>query len=83
LKGKYEKNHPVCFGHRLFIRRRAGAKRFFVCRDRIEIDIPVYFQAPLSPQKDEGVIPDVPVKRAASDIGNDFDREIEVIRKNF
>ena len=53
---------------------------------KIEIDIPVYFLAPLTGQRDESVIPDVPVTRRWEDIGNNFDREIalikELIRKN-
>ena len=53
---------------------------------KIEVDIPVYFQSPLSPQKDESVIPDVVVKKQSEDIGKDFDREIftvkEMIKKN-
>ena len=47
----------------------------------IEIDIPVYFQAPLKPQKDESVIPDVFVKKDISDIGNNFDRELSEVKK--
>ncbi len=45
----------------------------------VEIDIPVYFQAPLKLQKDESVIPDVIVKKDVSDIGNSFDRELMTI----
>ncbi|MEP6901973.1 MAG: S41 family peptidase [Actinomycetota bacterium] len=47
---------------------------------RVEIDIPVYFQAALTPQKDESVIPDILVKKQIEDIGNNFDREIFVIK---
>ena len=53
---------------------------------KIEVDIPVYFQSPIAPQKDESVIPDVVVKKQSEDIGKDFDREIftvkEMIKKN-
>jgi hypothetical protein len=48
---------------------------------QIEIDIPVYFQSPLTPQKDEPVVPDVFVKRAARDVGDGFDRELAVIKE--
>jgi len=47
---------------------------------KIEIDIPLYFQAPLTPQKDEGVVPDLYVQRQPDDIGNKIDREIDAIR---
>jgi hypothetical protein len=53
----------------------------FLPNSRVEIDIPVYFQAPLTAQKDESVIPDVSVERQPEDIGNSFDREIETIKK--
>lgn len=48
---------------------------------KVEIDVPVYFQSPLTPQKDESVIPDIRVKRRAEDIGNNFDRELWTIEK--
>ena len=48
---------------------------------RVEIDIPVYFQSPLKAQKDESVIPDVIVKKDLDDIGNNFDHEIETVKK--
>ena len=47
---------------------------------KVEIDIPVYFQSPLKAQKDESVIPDILVKKKVDDIGNNFDREIAVIK---
>lgn len=47
---------------------------------KVEIDIPVYFQSPLKPQKDESVIPDIAVKRQSDDIGNSIDREIMTIK---
>ncbi len=65
-----------------------GGNYFFLNlpNSRIEIDIPVYFQSPLKPQKDESVIPDVIVKKDFNDIGNNFDRELfvikEIIKKN-
>ena len=52
----------------------------YLPNSRIEIDIPVFFQSPLTPQKDESVIPDVAVEREADDIGNNFDREIMTIK---
>ena len=59
-----------------------GGNYFFLSlpNSKIEIDIPVYFLAPLAPQKDESIIPDIAVARRAEDIGNDFDREIAVIK---
>ena len=48
---------------------------------RVEIDIPVYFQSPLKAQIDESVIPDVIVKKDLDDIGNNFDHEIETVKK--
>ncbi len=47
----------------------------------VEIDIPVFFQAPLKARKDEGVIPDIIVKKDAGDIGNKFDRELSTVKK--
>ncbi|HVE56448.1 MAG TPA: S41 family peptidase [Pyrinomonadaceae bacterium] len=59
-----------------------GGNYFFLYlpNSRIEIDIPVYFQAPKTLNKDEGVIPDILVKRRPEDIGNNFDRELSVIK---
>lgn len=48
---------------------------------KIEIDIPVYFQAPLKAVADESVVPDVPVRRRPADVGNKIDREMEAILK--
>lgn len=48
---------------------------------KIEVDIPLYFQSPLKPAKDESVVPDVPVYRSWEDIGNKFDREMSEIKK--
>ncbi len=50
---------------------------------KVEIDIPVYFQSPLSTQKDASVIPDIVVKKDYRDIGKGFDREIEVAKNLF
>ncbi len=47
----------------------------------VEIDIPVFFQAPLKARKDEGVIPDIIVKKDAGDIGKKFDRELSTVKK--
>jgi len=59
-----------------------GGNYFFLYlpNSKIEIDIPVYFQAPLTPQKDESVVPDIAVKRQKDDIGNNYDREIVMIK---
>ena len=48
---------------------------------QVEIDIPIYFQSPMKAQKDVSVIPDVSVKQNVSDIGNNFDREFEAVKK--
>jgi hypothetical protein len=55
-----------------------GGNYFFLNlpNSKVEIDIPVYFQSPLTLQKDAGVIPDVVVKKDFRDIGNGFDREM-------
>jgi Peptidase family S41 len=60
-----------------------GGNYFFLNlpNSKVEIDIPVYFQSPLKPQKDESIIPDVIVKKDFKDIGNNFDREIEAAKK--
>ncbi|MBX7056408.1 MAG: S41 family peptidase [Pyrinomonadaceae bacterium] len=47
----------------------------------IEVDIPMYFQAPLTTQPDQSVIPDVPVKRRPDDIGNGIDREMAEVKR--
>lgn len=47
----------------------------------IEVDIPLYFQAPLKAGPDQSVIPDIPVKRRPEDIGNGVDREAAEIKK--
>ncbi|HRH44863.1 MAG TPA: S41 family peptidase [Pyrinomonadaceae bacterium] len=62
-----------------------GGNYFFLTlpNSKVEIDIPVYFQAPLKTQKDVSVIPDIIVKKDDSDIGNNFDRELETIKKLF
>jgi Peptidase family S41 len=59
-----------------------GGNYFFLYlpNSRIEIDIPIYFQSPLKPQKDESIIPDVLVKKQAEDIGNNYDREIMTVK---
>lgn len=48
---------------------------------KVEVDIPLYFQSPKKPQKDQSVIPDIAVKRRSDDIGNRFDREMSVIQE--
>jgi hypothetical protein len=59
-----------------------GGNYFFLSlpNSRIEIDIPVFFQAPLNKQKDVSVIPDVIVRKDFNDIGNNFDRELETVK---
>ncbi|MBK7394396.1 MAG: hypothetical protein IPI64_14055 [Chloracidobacterium sp.] len=47
---------------------------------KIEIDVPLYFQAPMNQAKDESIIPDIAIKRSWDDIGNKFDREMSVIK---
>lgn len=60
-----------------------GGNYFFLSlpSSKIEIDIPIYFRAPLTRQKDESIIPDVLVKKQPEDTGNNFDRELWTIRK--
>lgn len=60
-----------------------GGNYFFLKlpNSKVEIDIPVYFQAPLRKQKDESLVPDIIVKKDVSDIGSNFDREIETAKK--
>lgn len=62
-----------------------GGNYFFLSlpNSKIEIDIPVYFQSPLKIQKDESVVPDILVKKQADDIGSNFDRELETVKKMF
>ncbi|MFT3743523.1 MAG: S41 family peptidase [Pyrinomonadaceae bacterium] len=48
---------------------------------KIEVDIPLYFQAPVRSQKDESVVPDVHVRREPNDIGKKNDREMSTITK--
>lgn len=60
-----------------------GGNYFFLSlpQSKIEIDIPVYFQAPLTPAPDQSVVPDIKTTPTADDIGNRFDREIEEIMR--
>ena len=46
-----------------------------------ETDIPVYFQAPLAPQKDSGVMPDYRIEPNADDIAAGRDTELNYIFK--
>lgn len=46
---------------------------------KVEVDIPMYFQSPGNDRRDEGVIPDIVVKRQSDDIANGVDREIAKI----
>ena len=49
---------------------------------KIEIDIPIFFQAPLNlSQPDSGVIPDVVVKSEIKDIVNGVDSELWVVKR--
>lgn len=60
-----------------------GGNYFFLNlpNSKIEIDIPIYFRAPLTRQKDESITPEFLVERQPEDIGNNFDRELWTIRK--
>lgn len=60
-----------------------GGNYFFLSlpNSKIEIDIPVYFQAPLKQAPDESVIPNILVKREPDDIGNKLDRELAEIKR--
>lgn len=46
-----------------------------------EIDIPLFYSAPPTPQKDTPIIPDLIVRRRAGDIANGYDRELETVKK--
>jgi hypothetical protein len=46
-----------------------------------EMDIPVYFLAPLAPEPDSGVAPDVEIKRRARDVAAGIDAELNYILK--
>lgn len=46
---------------------------------KVEVDIPVYFQSPGGRRTDEGVIPDILVKRQPIDISAGIDREMETL----
>lgn len=50
---------------------------------KVEVDIPIFFGSRGSDKKDEGVIPDIQVKRRPSDIAAGIDREIEAILQTF
>lgn len=60
-----------------------GGNYFFLTlpNSKIEIDIPVYFFAPLTPQKDSGVRPDFRVRPTARDIERGADAEMMFILK--
>ena len=59
-----------------------GGNYFFLRlpNSSVEVDVPVYFFAPSTAQKDESVIPDVAVSRQTADIGSNFDRELMTIK---
>lgn len=52
----------------------------------LEIDVPAYFQAPLKPAKDSGIVPDLRVNETVEDIAAGRDAEVilikELIRSN-
>jgi hypothetical protein len=48
---------------------------------RIEIDIPVYFFAPLTAQKDSAVVPDYRIEPTAREIADGIDAEVNFILK--
>lgn len=60
-----------------------GGNYFFLRlpNSKIEIDIPVYYFAPLGARKDESVVPHVRVERQPEDVGNNFDREMFIVRR--
>ncbi len=60
-----------------------GGNYFFLRlpNSKVEIDIPVFFLAPLTPEKDESIVPDIPVKKDPKDVGENFDREFGTISK--
>jgi hypothetical protein len=60
-----------------------GGNYFFLTlpNSQIEINVPMYFFAPFERQKDESIIPEILVSKQTADIGNNFDRELETIKK--
>jgi hypothetical protein len=60
-----------------------GGNYFFLSlpNSKIEFDIPVYFQAPLQLQKDVSIVPDFIVKKQVDDIGYNFDREMDTVKR--
>jgi hypothetical protein len=60
-----------------------GGNYFFLSlpNSKIEFDIPVYFQAPLQQQKDVSIVPDFIVKKKVDDIGYNFDREMDTVKR--
>jgi hypothetical protein len=60
-----------------------GGNYFFLNlpNSRIEIDVPVYYFAPLKPQPDESIIPDFVVKSKPEDIAKGIDSELNRLKK--
>lgn len=58
-----------------------GDNYFFVRlpHSQFEIDVPVYFQAPLKAQPDSGVIPDKTIKANVDDVANGVDTELNYV----
>lgn len=61
-----------------------GGNYFFLYlpNSKVEIDIPVYFLAPLAPQPDSGVVPDYRIESNARDIGTGVDTELNYLLKS-
>jgi hypothetical protein len=59
-----------------------GGNYFFLSlpNSKIEIDIPVYFQAPMRMQKDESVRPDVYLKPIPENVGKGLDMELLAVK---
>lgn len=58
-----------------------GGNYFFLTLpgSKIEVDIPIYFQSPVSKQKDTGIVPDVRIEPSVGDIQAGVDTEMAYI----
>ncbi len=52
----------------------------YLPNSKFEFDLPVFAYLAQSPQEDEGIEPDILIERKPEDIGNDFDRELTVVK---
>lgn len=84
---KYFKNHGIAtlVGQQTGGNRKGtnGGNLFFLNlpNTKIEIDIPLIADFPLTKQPDQGILPDIEVKPSIEDVINGVDTELETIRK--